>query len=111
MAHPVAVSPAGGRRTWTLLGEDYATVSPVEEWLEAHGTCGHRTRCGGMQRRWRNGGASWNNAVRPMVGAKSASPPSPRFCPGSATAARLNTASPSRKSRRPPQHWKFASQL
>ena len=36
MAYPVAVSPAGGRRTWTVLGEDYATVNPVEEWIEAH---------------------------------------------------------------------------
>ena len=36
MAYPVAVAPAGGQRTWTLLGEDYATFGPVEEWLEAH---------------------------------------------------------------------------
>jgi integrase len=36
MAYPVAVAPAGGKRTWTVLGEDYATVGPVEEWLEAH---------------------------------------------------------------------------
>lgn len=36
MAYPVAVAPAGGRRTWTVLGEDYATVGPVEEWIEAH---------------------------------------------------------------------------
>jgi len=36
MAYPVAVSPAGGQRTWTVLGEDYATVGPVEEWIEAH---------------------------------------------------------------------------
>jgi integrase len=25
-----------GQRTWTVLGEDYATVGPVEEWIEAH---------------------------------------------------------------------------
>ena len=36
MAYPVAVSPAGGQRTWTVLDEDYATVGPVEEWIEAH---------------------------------------------------------------------------
>jgi integrase len=36
MAYPVAVAPAGGQRTWTVLGEDYATVGPVEEWIEAH---------------------------------------------------------------------------
>lgn len=36
MAYPVAVSPARGQRTWTVLGEDYATVGPVEEWIEAH---------------------------------------------------------------------------
>lgn len=36
MAYPVPVSPAGGQRTWTVLGEDYATVGPVEEWIEAH---------------------------------------------------------------------------
>src|SRR5262245_57327617 len=36
MAYPVAVAPAGGQRTWTVLSEDYATVGPVEEWIEAH---------------------------------------------------------------------------
>lgn len=36
MAYPAAVSPAGGQRTWTVLDEDYATVGPVEEWIEAH---------------------------------------------------------------------------
>ncbi|WP_326545297.1 tyrosine-type recombinase/integrase [Mycolicibacterium sp. ND9-15] len=36
MAYPVAVSPAGGQRTWTVLDEDFATVDPVEEWIEAH---------------------------------------------------------------------------
>jgi integrase len=36
MAYPVAVAPAGGQRTWTVVGEDYATVGPVEEWIEAH---------------------------------------------------------------------------
>jgi integrase len=36
MAYPVAVAPAGGQRTWTVLGEDYATVGPVEDWIEAH---------------------------------------------------------------------------
>ena len=28
MAYPVAVCPAGGQRTWTVLGEGYATVGP-----------------------------------------------------------------------------------
>lgn len=36
MAYPVAVAPMVGQRTWTVLGEDYATVGPVEEWIEAH---------------------------------------------------------------------------
>lgn len=36
MAYPVAVAPAGGQRTWTVLGEDYATVGPIEEWIESH---------------------------------------------------------------------------
>ena len=36
MAYPVAVCPAGGQRTWTVLGEGFATVGPVEEWIEAH---------------------------------------------------------------------------
>lgn len=36
MAYPVAVAPVGGQRTWTVLGEDYATVGPIEEWIEAH---------------------------------------------------------------------------
>jgi len=36
MAYPVAVSPAGEQRTWTVLDEDYATVGPIEEWIEPH---------------------------------------------------------------------------
>src|ERR1700734_656600 len=36
MADSVAGGPAGGGRTWTVLGEDYATVAPIEEWIEAH---------------------------------------------------------------------------
>src|ERR1700730_8646728 len=36
MAYSVAVAPAGGQRTWTVLGEDYATVAPIEEGIEAH---------------------------------------------------------------------------
>lgn len=36
VAHCVAVTPPGGTRTWTVVGESYLTVSPVEEWLEAH---------------------------------------------------------------------------
>ena len=34
MAYCLAVRPAGGDRTWTVVL--YATVGPVEEWLEAH---------------------------------------------------------------------------
>ncbi|WP_236054733.1 site-specific integrase [Mycobacterium sp. SM1] len=36
MAYPVALAPAAGQRTWTVLGEDCATVEAVEEWIEAH---------------------------------------------------------------------------
>jgi hypothetical protein len=36
VAYSLAVSPAGGSRTWTVLDGDYRTVLPVEDWLEAH---------------------------------------------------------------------------
>lgn len=36
MAYGIAVSPAGGTRTWTVLDGDFRTVLPVEDWLEAH---------------------------------------------------------------------------
>ncbi|MGW7571868.1 tyrosine-type recombinase/integrase [Streptomyces tendae] len=36
MAYALALRPPGERRTWTVVGEDYKTVAPVEEWLEAH---------------------------------------------------------------------------
>lgn len=36
MAHSLAVLPSSGRRTWTVVDENYRTVAPVEEWLEAH---------------------------------------------------------------------------
>ena len=36
MAQSVAVRPAGGARTWTVIDGGYQTVAPVEEWLEAH---------------------------------------------------------------------------
>src|SRR6266545_8382046 len=36
MAYCLAVRPAGGDRTWTVADASYATVGPVEEWLEAH---------------------------------------------------------------------------
>ena len=36
MAYCLAVRPAGGDRTWTVVDASYATVGPVEEWLEAH---------------------------------------------------------------------------
>jgi integrase len=36
MAYCLAVRPAGGDRTWTVVDASYATVGPAEEWLEAH---------------------------------------------------------------------------
>lgn len=36
MARSLAVRPPDGTRTWTVIGADYRTVAPVEEWLEAH---------------------------------------------------------------------------
>lgn len=36
MAHSLAIRPASGPRTWTVIDEEYRTVAPVEEWLEAH---------------------------------------------------------------------------
>ena len=36
MAHSLAVRPADGQRTWTVIDEKYRTVAPVEDWLEAH---------------------------------------------------------------------------
>ena len=36
MALSLAVRPAFGPRTWTVIDEGYRTVVPVEEWLEAH---------------------------------------------------------------------------
>ena len=36
MAYCLAVRPAGGDRTWTVVDASYATVGPIEEWLEAH---------------------------------------------------------------------------
>ena len=36
MAYCLAVRPGSGERTWTVVDESYATVVPVEEWLEAH---------------------------------------------------------------------------
>ena len=36
MAYSLAVSLAGGPRTWTVLDSSYATVLPVEDWLETH---------------------------------------------------------------------------
>jgi integrase len=32
----LAVRPGSGERTWTVVDASYATVVPVEEWLEAH---------------------------------------------------------------------------
>jgi integrase len=36
MAYALAVRPAGGDRTWTVVDAEYRTVGPAEEWLEAH---------------------------------------------------------------------------
>jgi len=36
MAYCLPVRPASGERTWTVVDASYATVGPVEEWLEAH---------------------------------------------------------------------------
>jgi integrase len=36
VAYSLAVSSAGGARTWTVLDGAYRTVLPVEDWLEAH---------------------------------------------------------------------------
>jgi len=36
VAYSLAVSPAGGPRTWTVVDASYRTVLPVEGWLEAH---------------------------------------------------------------------------
>lgn len=36
MAYSLAVAPAGGPRTWTVLDSSYGTVLPVEDWLETH---------------------------------------------------------------------------
>jgi hypothetical protein len=36
VAYCLAVRPADGDRTWTVVDASYATVGPVEEWLEAH---------------------------------------------------------------------------
>lgn len=36
MGYSLAISPAGGPRTWTVLDGGYRTVVPVEDWLEAH---------------------------------------------------------------------------
>jgi len=36
LAYCLAVRPASGVRTWTVVDASYATVGPVEEWLEAH---------------------------------------------------------------------------
>src|SRR5664280_1073341 len=36
VANSLAVRPSGGARTWTVVGEGYQTVIPVEDWLEAH---------------------------------------------------------------------------
>jgi site-specific recombinase XerD len=36
MAYCLAVRPGAGERTWTVVDGSFATVGPVEEWLEAN---------------------------------------------------------------------------
>jgi integrase len=36
VAHSLAVLPSSGQRTWTVIDEKYRTVTPIEDWLEAH---------------------------------------------------------------------------
>jgi integrase len=36
LAYSLAVAPAEGPRTWTVLDSGYGTVLPVEDWLETH---------------------------------------------------------------------------
>jgi integrase len=36
VACALAIRPAAGVRTWTVIDEEYRTVEPVEQWLEAH---------------------------------------------------------------------------
>jgi integrase len=36
VAHALAIRPASGTRTWTVIDEKFRTVGPVESWLEAH---------------------------------------------------------------------------
>lgn len=36
VAHALAVRPSSEPGTWTVIGGDFGTVVPVEEWLEAH---------------------------------------------------------------------------
>ncbi|WP_371830282.1 tyrosine-type recombinase/integrase [Rhodococcoides kroppenstedtii] len=36
VAFGLAITPAGGTRTWTVVDAFYRTVVPIEQWLEAH---------------------------------------------------------------------------
>ena len=36
VAFSLAVRPSAGQRTWTVIDENYRTVAPVEDWLEAN---------------------------------------------------------------------------
>ena len=106
MAYPVAVAPAGGQRTWTVLGEDYATVGPVEEWIEAHRHLWSPNTVRGyatsLAQWWsfleqRGQTADWGDVGVPAVSA---------FLSGCATAARWSTAWPHRSSHRRRRRWK-----
>jgi hypothetical protein len=44
VAYVVSARPPSGGRTWTVVDGSYCTVTPVEEWLEAHRQVAHTAR-------------------------------------------------------------------
>ncbi len=89
MACPVAVAPAGGQRTWTVLDEDYATVGPIEEWIEAH----RHLWSPNTVRGYATSLAQWWTFLEQreeVGGVMSVSRHSPRSCRGCAMGARLS---------------------
>ncbi|MFD7846799.1 tyrosine-type recombinase/integrase [Nocardia sp. NPDC059764] len=76
MAYVMGVRPPGSRRTWTVIGEDYRTVAPVEEWLESHrqewSPNTIRSYATGLAQWWtfleeRNEAGAWNAVGVPAV--------------------------------------------
>lgn len=100
MAYPVTVGPAGGQRTWTVLGEDHATVAPIEEWLEAHRHLGSPNTVRGCATSLAQWWSFLKQREQAGTGVRSVSQRSPRSCPGSAMAARAHIDWPSQTSRR-----------